>query len=800
MKRAALLAAIATCWLPALAWPGTKVSLAGGTVAVLLAPGFLLDRLASAPFSGETGWFERVARSLTLSVGLIAVLGPVCTVVGLSVVAVLAMIAVVSALLAAAPVPNRRPPQLPACSRFDRAAMAALIAAAVVVAYMAITDHNIARDRMWYLAYVTRLSQIDRIDWQEPFFGTGRVVSRFAYNGWLVALSAWTRLTGARSAFLFEQAAPPLLSVCVASAAFALGRSLFGSRARASTVGLATLLVLLCTRYPFFSPDRYPFFGRLPEDKSVALLVFMPVALSFCFDALLAASVRKRLWTAVAVALGAVASSHALVYLLALLVLVPFAAWSAWIARLASPRRALTVLILSGLVAAGPTALGFRARSQILDAPDVVEALSTEATHPVVRSHLRMDRLLALPRGGPIVRPELLGDPLLLVALCALPAAWVRRRQPWGAYALIAGASALSLAFVPFVAPIFGRLVLPWMAYRALWAIPFGVLVAALVLELPELLQLPGGAVTGPRALAAVLVLATAIPYLPVRRLAPNVSSSDDERRLLPDARTLELLDQIASLPNSARIAAAPGLAELIPAYAGRAILAFSDRGTTVFAGSRRDAERRMEANAALIGLRGGSSRLRNRAAGRYDVTHVVYEHRPCDRKAAQIFTNETYTLCAERLHARGHRLMARFSAAAPADPGGALVASLLEEGVCRPPGERIDAAAPYRWRRDRRWSGLPVVVECSIRFPEPTLVGRLRVGAHLPRSDESIVYRIVARTPSGKRLRRSGALEFRGNPYGELRLPALHATQVKVRLTPAYLPYLNLTSLEIRR
>jgi hypothetical protein len=207
-----------------------------------------------------------------------------------------------------------------------------------------------------------------------------------------------------------------------------------------------------------------------------------------------------------------------------------------------------------------------------------------------------------------------------------------------------------------------------------------------------------------------------------------------------------------------------------------------------------------MEANAALIGLTGGSRRLRNRAAGRYDVTHVVYEHGRCDRKAAQVFSNATYTLCAERLHAPGRRLMARFSAVAEAEPAGTRVASLLEEGLCEPSPERSGRSEPYRWHRGRRWSGRPVLVDCSVRFPEPTLVGRLRMGAHLPRSDEAIVYRIVVRTAAGKLLRRSGALEFRGNPYGELRLPALHATRIKLRLAPAYLPYLNLTSLEVRR
>ena len=100
---------------------------------------------------------------------------------------------------------------------------------------------------------------------------------------------------------------------------------------------------------------------------------------------------------------------------------------------------------------------------------------------------------------------------------------------------------------------------------------------------------------------------------------------------------TASILREIATLPPNAIVAAAPGFAEVVPALAGRPVLAFSDRGTVVFAGSRQEAQRRMRAAGALIALRGGSRRMRNRIVGAYGVTHTVFDGRGCDRRAAPV-------------------------------------------------------------------------------------------------------------------------------------------------------------------
>ena len=77
---------------------------------------------------------------------------------------------------------------------------------------------------------------------------------------------------------------------------------------------------------------------------------------------------------------------------------------------------------------------------------------------------------------------------------------------------------------------------------------------------------------------------------------------------------------------------------------------------------------------------------------------------------------------------------------------------------------------------------------------------GRLRIEMVLPRASEAIVYRVSMFTEQGTIIRKHGALEFRGNPYGEIRLPDVKSRKLRVRLAPAYLPYLNVRALEWRR
>lgn len=758
-------------------------------------PGWLLSRRIGFPCAGSIGWITHPARALTFSVAIIAGIELVCASFELGMRALVGALLAISAVLALLPA-GHDPTRIRGASGDDgpdgRAALAIFIAVAALAVYLAVAGDNIARDRMWYSAWINSLATSEALTWTEPFFGTEYIPARFVHNAWLATLGAVTALSGLPAPELLSDFLPPILTACAASAAWMLADVVFGRGFRASLGGLAALLVLLTTSYPFFSPDRYAFFGRLPEDKFVALLIFMPVAVATLWRFVDKASIRAAVmaWAACT----AVAFSHAIVQLLLVLSIVPYFLLRALAMRSTSFGTTTVAVAILAATSLAPGLSALRARSQIVETPAPTVVFENDTRHPVVRSHVRMDRLTDIPVGGPIVAPRLLAEPVLLLAMLGIIATVLRRNESWASFLLCAAGAHLALAFAPFVAPAFGRLVVPWMAYRALWGIPFGLLLGALLVETVRRLTPVDGGRTGAVVVVALALTGVAASQMPWDRMQPPTGE-----RAGIDSDTRILLDAIADLPTSTRIAAAPGLAELIPAFTGRQVLAFSDRGTVVFIGARRGAERRLIANAVLLGLYGGSRRLRNRVVSDFDITHTVYEGRNCDRRGAEIYRSARFTLCAERFRTTRRFRMRRTTAVAGDGPHGAVRAVLGDLLHCSPPPTLVDRARIFRWAREGRWTGTSVTVDCTAEFPRATPVGRMRVSLNLPKASEALVYRARVEMTDGGVFKRQGVLEFKENPNGELLLPEGLVRRVEVRLVPAFLPYLNALALDLR-
>ena len=77
---------------------------------------------------------------------------------------------------------------------------------------------------------------------------------------------------------------------------------------------------------------------------------------------------------------------------------------------------------------------------------------------------------------------------------------------------------------------------------------------------------------------------------------------------------------------------------------------------------------------------------------------------------------------------------------------------------------------------------------------------GRIRFTLALPRAREAVVYRVALFSEHGAIVRKHGVVEFRDNPTAEIRVPDVPTRRLRVRLAPAYLPYLNVKTLEWRR
>jgi hypothetical protein len=168
-------------------------------------------------------------------------------------------------------------------------------------------------DRWWYLAYVRHYLDAGAIDFAEPLLGGGFVHPRFTFNAWLLVLAAWARLAAVDPVWLYEHACAPMLVPAAFSAVYMLARSLFSSSRLAWSATLAAGLL-------WASGSLFPALARMPEDKLLALLVIAPVTAGAIVRLLRGGSWH---WLAVsAIAVAAQATTHALVYVIVLVMTV----------------------------------------------------------------------------------------------------------------------------------------------------------------------------------------------------------------------------------------------------------------------------------------------------------------------------------------------------------------------------------------------------------------------------------------------------------------------------------------------
>jgi hypothetical protein len=326
------------------------------------------------------------------------------------------------------------------------------------------------------------------------------------------------------------------------------------------------------------------------------------------------------------------------------------------------------------------------------------------------------------------------------------------------------------------------------MAYRVLWIVPFGYLLA-LAIEASTGNETRHDTLA--RVLAVVLLAGTAWSVLPWER----ARESELRPRAQHDAKLGALIDAVSKLPSDALVAAAPGVSELLPALAGRHVLAFSDRGTVVFAASRVAAEHRLAAAAAITGLSPGNPRLRRGLAGAHGVTHAVLDGTACGRLGDELFRSGSLRLC--RISRPAKARSPALSSLERSTNGRARIAVLGAGIDCDPKPER-DVDSVSRWHRDERWSARALAIDCHARIAELVSSVALHLIPDLPRAREAIVLRSVVVEANGKRVRRRGLIELDGNDPVVVQLGGKNVRAVSFRLVPAYLPYLNLRDLSL--
>lgn len=597
-------------------WPWIGAPLVG---AILLLPGYALS---TAFDDGDTdGRPGRLALAFSLSVAVYSTSAMAATLTGLSWPAAGRLFATVLLCLAAAvwraESAGRRPRE-PFCYGW----LALLLALAALLP--AVSEYaGGGVDDWWDLAYVRALSDRPSIDFSEPMFGSGRIHPRFSWSAWLLIQASARRWAGVDIVRLQSEWLAPLVCVASLSAVYLLARAVFGTGRRAPVV-----LSVLAAPAWLYATDALPYFTRLHQDKFVAALVLMPVLVATALDYIARPS-RQR---GIIFALSAMAlcSVHTLIFGIGSLgvfscVLIAFAAnrdrrgWYTVRRGAFRIRHAAVLMAVLALTSVPPLWQAWALRGWFAD--QGVHLATPD--NPVVRAHLALDRLVAPGEPYMVVSPAALFGPVgVIVALGACLA--LRRKRVGDGYLLALTLVPSAILFAPLVAAGVGMLTVPWMLYRVGWLIPQPLLLARVFTA----------AMAAERAAArwlavavcGLVVVALTLPTAGDRlRRGMREHPISDER--FPRGATLAAYRFLDSAERQGAVIAPMGFSNLVPAMTGRNVVAFSERGTLVFAGSEPGAYERLRDRATFFSCATAAA-TRKQIADHYGVAYAVFRRR----------------------------------------------------------------------------------------------------------------------------------------------------------------------------
>ena len=226
--------------------------------------------------------------------------------------------------------------------------------------------------------------------------------------------------------------------------------------------------------------------------------------------------------------------------------------------------------------------------------PDLSQVEAAEAdttTNPFLiwRYSVNMNRrrLIALSLNRYFSDPNIVLEPAYLLALLMLPLLFFGIRRSTGAqFAVSTTLAVLFVMFNPWLTPLIGSLVMPWILWRFVWLLPYALIIAlAIDRLLPPLLRTLTRAMARQSGRQEALAL-RAMPYaalvaiiLSAALLSPGIVqnlSELEERAGYPyyyptPHRLLSELTALTSTKGAATVLADQDLSVVIPAYAANA-------------------------------------------------------------------------------------------------------------------------------------------------------------------------------------------------------------------------------------
>ena len=500
-------------------------------VLVLLLPGWLLTRwlCADMPLDG----LERLGLAFTLSLAFLIFPASAVLALHLNLTAfewafsALALLLSLLALLLPSPSSSwQRPPAAPRAWRAELPLIILLLVALLAAGIIA-SRGGLDGDQIAYLGFARAVFENRPLTGLDPLFGTGLPVPpRAALNPWGIVPAFLAHVSGADLVNTLGSYLPTLLVLSALAAVYTLVKQL--TRRRDLALFLTSFQVLFFVAAPFHRHGNlaYAFFRRIVSDKFMLLFVVLPVALALVHRALEDDDAAARLsWRVQArrFGLAALGSLPLIIHPIDTAFFAVAAGALAGLTWLIQPRWAsLRRAVGVGAIILGLLIFPFLLRQQVeetrsaylfpasfdnlplQEAPELVlpflwqDALQMPGPQPPIVtpapgapnpfllyrlwSQINGQGLLIFSPTRYMSHPDLLWDTGTLLALLLAPLALLRvRRSPLARVILATTVPFLLIAFTPWLAPIVGRVVTPWMLYRFTWPLPLALILGSVL-------------------------------------------------------------------------------------------------------------------------------------------------------------------------------------------------------------------------------------------------------------------------------------------------------------------------------
>lgn len=507
-------------------------------LALLIAPGYWLGEiLLNRP---DFDWLERLALAFSLGVVVMSIPGMGALLLhGTLNQLVLGWIATATLVLLVwlFTLWRRSPPQPIANPwTFDHSLLLLLIVGGLALALPLLTLEKIDGDAYAVGSFTADALAGLPLNVSEPLFGTqfGSGV-RMAFNQSLPLSYLWSYLSGVDGITMTAVASRSMMALWILLASYMLGKAVgviqYGeAQGRRWGLVVAAIQLLIYLAAPFLRDDNVSlfFFERTSADKFMVPTVMLPVAFALAIRYL--AQGERRLWLITALICYAVSTIHPLIAAMLALALGAFAGfhWLLHLRQRVAFQRLLAFGVLAFIAMALPLIqltlsrgdeplapsfpvsldgwpVGYRQIPALpylylpsLDVygplPDFSQLQASDAdsvTNPFLigRFAVNMERrrLILFDLQHYISDPNLLLEPPYLLALLCLPFLLGKIRENLGTQFVVSTSLAiLFVMFNPYITPMIGSLVMPWILWRFVWLLPYALIFALVLFKVAD--------------------------------------------------------------------------------------------------------------------------------------------------------------------------------------------------------------------------------------------------------------------------------------------------------------------------